>query len=1013
MPAHFTPIADDAEAIAPTFNNPMVQLDSSISTHKHNPGVPNDGGQIDHGSLSNRGANTHAQIDSHLGSTSNPHATSLTQVSAQGGFAPAAQVAADQAEAATNDVLATNSSVVNNLNRVRYQLGQLAGTAWNAVSRSLAAHGHNPTIPGDGGTVVQEGVAYDNTKARSRSLPASPSIKNNLDEVRADIYDLQQGTGFGTGVITSQHIQNGGLATVDYGDRSVTGQKVSLASIDYEHLRPCQPTARSTANVKSSVIDIASGVFFLGSNNAIDCGQQTVDFTFALPSLEDGARIDAISLDETGSAVRTSGTASAAPSPPEFPDGNLPICYVYLKGVAVGIQTGIYQSTATTNLDGTSTGYIPGQDSFIYRDVRPFLNLGGGSGGGGGGGPTTPYIAVVDVAPVEAANGSRTIFTLPNSDSFVGSTTHVTVTPPAGDAIIYRRVASGASTHEYVEGGTQQTIGFGVAPASGSIIRLSYFTVGTLPIANMVWSEIPGGAIDGTNANFTTSNQFISGSLQVYVGLTGTDTLEKYIPGVHYTEDADLNSFVFGGAYVPPVGGTIRVSYARTGLNTNNADTVDGYHAVAGGGFGVLIPSDFSGKIPASITGDAVTVGGFVPSQTPTGNQIPVLSSGTLTLPGRVSQPNNTLYNFLKVGGDTGNDPGIKADATSGASRLILKAGTGGVAVRNNADTADLLGITNTGVLTLFAGLTVPNNQPILFDKNGGTGLSAAVINGPDNWLRIVGGSTGIDITNNLRTLSNINITDTGNVTIRGTLSAQGTALTTLNTSGNATFSSATVTGNLTVSGTLSAQLASSGVAGLLHPAYYNLIANAQAAATPSTVMMRDPNGYVFGTYFNAAANDAIAAQPYMLFGRQSGDTFLRTFQPLAVTVGAAAGLSGGYPDGDKLHAINNSTGSSNGWSRCYFPNGKRSYAQIVVVSSPPALADWVATTITTPDGLSVRSNLAITVSIEGPAAQQVNVALRTDFIGQSLQIALNATDGNPLSLKGAQWWVNLIAREL
>jgi hypothetical protein len=165
------------------------------------------------------------------------------------------------------------------------------------------------------------------------------------------------------------------------------------------------------------------------------------------------------------------------------------------------------------------------------------------------------------------------------------------------------------------------------------------------------------------------------------------------------------------------------------------------------------------------------------------------------------------------------------------------------------------------------------------------------------------------------------------------------------------------------------------------------------------------------------------------VFGRTSADTFLRTYSPSALSVGYASnagyassagtasnanGLNGGTTDGDKVHALNNSLGTSNGWTRSYLPSGKRIYAYQVNVGGTPSAQDWLAATITTPDSLSMRTpNLVMTCTIEGPNANQVHVGLRTDFVGQSIQIAVSTVDGATISSKGSQYWFNLIAMEI
>lgn len=58
----------------------VQQVQDTIDAHDHSAG--GDGAQIAHGSLGSAGSNTHAQIDTHIGSTTNPHGVTAAQAGA-------------------------------------------------------------------------------------------------------------------------------------------------------------------------------------------------------------------------------------------------------------------------------------------------------------------------------------------------------------------------------------------------------------------------------------------------------------------------------------------------------------------------------------------------------------------------------------------------------------------------------------------------------------------------------------------------------------------------------------------------------------------------------------------------------------------------------------------------------------------------------------------------------------------------------------------------------------------
>jgi hypothetical protein len=78
-------------------------------------------------------------------------------------------------------------------------------------------------------------------------------------------------------------------------------------------------------------------------------------------------RIDLLTIDSAGALAWTVGTEAASPAPPSCPAGKIPVCYIYCR---VGM-THIHDFED----DDASNGYI-------YRDVRPLINLGGGTPAG-------------------------------------------------------------------------------------------------------------------------------------------------------------------------------------------------------------------------------------------------------------------------------------------------------------------------------------------------------------------------------------------------------------------------------------------------------------------------------------------------------------------------------------------------------------------------------------------------------------------------------------------------------
>jgi hypothetical protein len=83
--------------------------------------------------------------------------------------------------------------------------------------------------------------------------------------------------------------------------------------------------------------------------------------------------------------------------------------------------------------------------------------------------------------------------------------------------------------------------------------------INEFPNARFIDSEIPGGAINGTNPTFTLANAPIVGSLKVYVGATSTAYGNLALQSIHYL--VVNNQITFQPGFIPATGSWIRAYY--------------------------------------------------------------------------------------------------------------------------------------------------------------------------------------------------------------------------------------------------------------------------------------------------------------------------------------------------------------------------------------------------------------------------------------------------------------------
>lgn len=180
----------------------------------------------------------------------------------------------------------------------------------------------------------------------------------------------------------------------------------------------------------------------------------------------------------------------------------------------------------------------------------------GSNGATGATGPARADDFSMNVTPTGTINGTNPIFT---------------ISPAFSSLNLYKngvRLKPGAGNDYTVSG---STITMATPPATGTVLLADIVVASTVMIQgsnSLITGQAPTGTINGTNKVFTTTNAYISGSLEVFVNGLREIYFAETTPG--------SGTFTFDDA--PLSGSNIRVNYQTVTSVSGNADTVDGSH---------------------------------------------------------------------------------------------------------------------------------------------------------------------------------------------------------------------------------------------------------------------------------------------------------------------------------------------------------------------------------------------------------------------------------------------------
>lgn len=227
----------------------------------------------------------------------------------------------------------------------------------------------------------------------------------------------------------------------------------------------------------SMEVVVHSGQYTVSDNSETISVGETVVGPLTVPS--SGSRIDVLSIRDDGSISVTLGNASSSPSVPNYPEGEMAIAEVKTSSDTTAI------SDVVDDLGAVDEG---------IRDVRPFLNLGGGSG------------STAQFQQFEASDGQR-VFTV----------TDFSIRDDAQDILTFRNTGFQVfgSTEDYVVNGSDIVFNFDLS--EGEMVTVVENGASDGGSLNLFDDE---GTVIGTDPSITTSNEIASKS-DIWLWLDG------------------------------------------------------------------------------------------------------------------------------------------------------------------------------------------------------------------------------------------------------------------------------------------------------------------------------------------------------------------------------------------------------------------------------------------------------------------------------------------------------------